>query len=169
MLFALVTSQMLGSLFCCSLNIVPTILSFQPSAISSALPWLTQTSVWRVSLFSRQACSFNPTLFYKRMRQPDHEVRTGSVKNMLKKAFFLKQWKVKLLILVTEMLDIKANKYLAVYKIPETHRPQLCSWPLENDFHKCSAMLCVTWVSPFPFIVFLCAIQICKSFQETFY
>lgn len=27
--------------------------------------------------------------------------------------------------LVTEMLDTKANKYLAVYEIPETHRAWL--------------------------------------------
>jgi len=82
------TSQMLGSLFCCSLKIVPAILFFQSSTISSAHPWLIQTSVWSINVFSRQAGSFNSTLFScKRRHQSDYELQTGSVENTLKEAF----------------------------------------------------------------------------------
>lgn len=67
---------------------------------------------------------FWPALFcFKRKKQPNYEAQTGSVESIINKAFPQKDKKVEVLVSVTEMLDIRANKHLAGYKIPEAHRP----------------------------------------------
>lgn len=108
MLFAL--EQMLGPLFCCSLKILPTILLFQPFTLSWAFPWHPNKPL--KGQLSRRGC-----IAYVKECTSLTEAQTGSVEK--------ENGKVKLLILVTEMLDIEANKCSAMYKIPETHRPQL--------------------------------------------
>lgn len=88
---------------------------------------------------------FQPALFpFKRKKQPDYEAQTGLVERIINKAFPQKNQKVEVLVSVTEMLDIRANKHLAGYKIPETQTWILYSGLLENYFHKCSTVLSVT-------------------------
>lgn len=61
------------------------------------------------------------------MHQPDYEAEAGSVGKHLRKLL----WKNKTNLrgettyFSNEMLNIKVNKYLAVYKMPETHRHPL--------------------------------------------
>lgn len=66
------------------------------------------------------------------MHQPDHEAQAGSIGNTLEKAPLKKkteQSKTNLRGETTyfsnEMLHIRVNKYLAVYKVPGTRRHPL--------------------------------------------
>lgn len=65
------------------------------------------------------------------MHQPDYEAQAGSVGNTLKKAPLKKPKPNKTNLrgettyFSNEMLHIKVNKYLAAYKMPETHRHPL--------------------------------------------